>query len=451
METSRTPRVVIVGGGFGGLNAARDLRTSPVEVILVDRRNHHLFQPLLYQVATATLSPADIATPIRKVVKKQANATVMMAEARRVDVDGNALVTDLGEVPYDYLILAAGATHSYFANDQWAAHAPGLKTIDDATEIRRRFLLAFESAELERDTEARSSALTFVVVGAGPTGVELAGALSEIARETIPRDFHRVDTTTARIILVEGEDRVLPGMDPVCSADALDSLRRLGVEIRLGTLVTDIDEVGVELGDERINADNVFWAAGVQASPIGRSLGAELDEVGRVRVACDLSLPDHPNVFVIGDLAHVSDPSTGNMVPGVAQGAIQGGRHVARIIAAETAADRAGRNPPARPAFRYHDKGTLATIGRHKAVADLGQLKFHGFPAWFLWAVVHVMFLISFRNRLAVMFGWMWSYLFYDRGARLITGPGRVKVKTSVLEGGLDDPADRASEDRSPS
>lgn len=434
MQEQRIPRVVIVGGGFGGLNAARALESAPVEVILIDRRNHHLFQPLLYQVATAALSPADIATPIRKVLKDQTNATVLMAEAQRVDIDHQLLVTDLGEIPYDYLVLAAGATHSYFSNNHWAAHAPGLKTIDDATEIRRRFLLAFESAELESDPEARSAALTFVVVGAGPTGVELAGALSEIARETIPRDFHHVDTTTARVILVEGEERVLPAMDPKCSSDALESLHRLGVEVRTGTLVTGIDETGVDLGSERISAGNAFWAAGVQASPLGESLKANLDGSGRVIVDRDLSLPDHPDVFVIGDLAHVDDRSSGNMVPGVAQGAIQGGRHVARIIASEVDSIRNGRQLPDRPPFRYHDKGTLATIGRNKAVADLGRFRFRGFPAWFLWAVVHVMFLISFRNRLAVMFGWLWNYFLFDRGARLITGSNKVRVKKSMIE-----------------
>jgi NADH dehydrogenase len=434
MQQQRIPRVVIVGGGFGGLNAARALEDSSVEVILIDRRNHHLFQPLLYQVATAALSPADIATPIRKVLKNQVNATVMMAGAQQIDTANRLLVTDVGEIEYDYLILATGATHSYFSNSQWAPHAPGLKTIDDATEIRRRFLLAFESAELESDPDARGAALTFVVVGAGPTGVELAGALAEIAHETIPRDFHHVDTTTARVILVEGEDRVLPAMDRKCSGDALESLRRLGVEVRLGSLVTGIDETGVDLGAERIPADNVFWAAGVQASPLGSCLEADLDDAGRVIVNDDLSLSDHPEVFVVGDLAHVIDPATGAMVPGVAQGAIQGGRHVAGIIASELEAIGDGRRTADRPPFRYHDKGTLATIGRNKAVADLGRLKFRGFPAWFLWAVVHVMFLVSTRNRLAVMFDWLWNYLFFDRGARLITGPSKVRLRRSLTE-----------------
>ena len=430
---SGRPRVVIVGGGFGGLNAARALADAPVDVVLVDRSNHHLFQPLLYQVATAALSPADIASPIRKVLKKQANAAVVLAEAREVDPEREVVRTDLGDIGFDVLVLAAGATHSYFSNDHWAPYAPGLKTIDDATEIRRRFLLAFEAAELEQDPEARLAALTFVVVGAGPTGVELAGALSEIAHEAIPHDFKMIDTTTARVVLVELKDRVLPAMDERCSKDAHRALEELGVEVMVGTEVTAIDEGGVTMGGDRIDADNVFWAAGVQASPLGRSLGVELDRAGRVKVEPDLSIPGHDRIFVIGDQAHAVDPETGAMVPGLAQGAIQGGRYVAGIIADEAEAAAAGRPAPEREPFRYRDKGTLATIGRNKAVADIRGLKLRGFVAWFLWVVVHVMFLVSFRNRMAVMSGWIWSYLFYDRGARLITGNRKVKVRRSLF------------------
>ena len=434
MASRRKPRVVIIGGGFGGLNAALELKRAPVEIVLIDRRNHHLFQPLLYQVASATLSPADIATPIRKVLKRQANASVVMAEAQGVDTERGVVSTDQGEIGYDYLVLAAGATHSYFGNEHWETNAPGLKTIDDATEIRRRFLLAFESAELETDSEARQSALTFVVVGAGPTGVELAGALAEIAHETIPLDFRMVDTTTARVILIEAADRVLPGMEPVSSARASAALASLNVEVMLDTTVTHIDDSGVRIGDDRIDAANVFWAAGVKASPLGESLGAPSDRSGRVIVEEDLSVPGHPNVFVIGDQAHAVDPATGDMVPGVAQGAIQGGRYVAKIIKAEVGAVNSGKPAPARAPFRYRDKGSLATIGRNKAVADIGGWRFGGFIAWALWAVVHVMFLVSFRNRVAVMFGWVWSYLFFDRGARLITGnEQKVTVKTSVM------------------
>jgi NADH dehydrogenase len=428
--------VVIVGGGFGGLTAAQALRRAPVEVSLIDRRNHHLFQPLLYQVATATLSPADIATPIRKVLKDHANAGVVMAEAWEVDTERRLVITDEGEIAYDYLILAAGATHSYFDNDHWEEHAPGLKTIDDATEIRRRFLLAFESAELETDPAARQAALTFVVVGAGPTGVELAGALAEIAHETIPEDFRRVDTTTARIILVEAAGRVLPAMDARCSGDAAVALDRLNVEVMLDTRVTSIDYDGVMIGDRRIDAVNVFWAAGVQASPLGRSLGVPTDRSGRVIVGPDLTIPGHDTVFVIGDQAHAVDAATGEMVPGVAQGAIQGGRYAGRVIAAEVQAQRRGRPAPEREPFRYKDKGSLATIGRNKAVADVWGWKFRGALAWLLWAVVHVMFLVTFRNQLAVMAGWVWSYFFYDRGARLITGEHKVRVKSSVMATG---------------
>jgi NADH dehydrogenase len=432
-RASARPRVVIVGGGFGGINAARELASAPVEVTLIDRCNYHLFQPLLYQVATATLSPADIASPIRKVLKRQANATVVLAEATAVDPGRRRVRTDLGDIPFDWLVLAAGATHSYFSNDAWATHAPGLKSIDDATEIRRRFLLAFESAELERDPEARRSQLTFVVVGAGPTGVELAGALSEIARETIPRDFRMVDTTTARIVLVEALDRVLPAMDERSSESALRALESLGVEVLLGARVTSIDDGGVAVGDQRIAAGNVFWAAGVQASPLGHSLGVELDRAGRVRVGPDLAIPGHPTIFVIGDQAHVVDPATGDMVPGVAQGAIQGGRYVAGVIAAEVGAASRGREAPPREPFRYHDRGTMATIGRNKAVAEVHGLRLRGVAAWFLWALVHITFLISFRNRAAVMLGWLWSYLFFDRGARLITGARKVRVRRPRL------------------
>jgi NADH dehydrogenase len=433
MTEYRVPSVVIVGGGFGGLNAAKALARAPVEIVLVDRRNHHLFQPLLYQVATATLSPADIATPIRKVLKNQANVGVVMAEAEGIDATRAVLVTDQGEISYDYLILAAGATHSYFNNPQWEAHAPGLKTIEDATEIRRRFLLAFESAELETDTDARRAALTFVIVGAGPTGVEMAGAMAEIAHRTIPRDFRMIDTTTARIVLVEAADRVLPAMSMQASADALASLQRLHVEVILGAEVTGIDDHGAAIGDRRIDAGNVFWAAGVQGSPLGCFLGVAMDSAGRVLVGDDLTIPGHDNVFVVGDQAHVRDKITGAMVPGVAQGAIQGGRYAAKVIAAEVETLRAGRRIPIRKPFRYVDKGSLATIGRNKAVADIRGFEHKGFLAWLLWAIVHVMFLVSFRNRLSVMAGWMWSYLFFDRGARLITGSKKVRVKTSVM------------------
>ena len=410
------PHVVIVGGGFGGLTAARCLRRAPVRVTLVDRENHHLFQPLLYQVATAMLSPADIASPIRHVLRRQRNARVILAEVTGVDPSRRVVALDEGELEYDYLVLATGATHSYFGHADWPTHAPGLKTIDDALEIRRRFMLAFERAERQEDGAARRAMLTFVVVGAGPTGVELAGAMIEIARRVIPRDFRVIDTTSARVILFEAQDRVLPAFPAANSVRALRDLKRMGVEVRLGETVTRIDDGGVSIGTERIGAGNVIWAAGVQGSPTGASLGVPMDDNGRVCVEPDLSIPGYGEVFVIGDLAHVLDERSGGTVPGMAPGAIQMGRHVARMIAS-----RAHGGTDTR-AFRFVDKGMLATIGRGRAVAAIGGRCIGGWPAWMLWAFVHVLFLIGFRNRLAVMAQWAWAYVTYQRGARLITG-----------------------------
>ncbi|CAG1006220.1 NADH dehydrogenase [Phycisphaerales bacterium] len=415
------PQVVIVGGGFGGLNAARALAHAPLQITLVDRRNHHVFQPLLYQVATAALSPAQIAAPIRKILRHQKNVEVVLAEATGVDLARRVLIVDAlpyREIRYDYLILAAGATHSYFGRDDWATNAPGLKSIEDALEIRRRFLLAYEAAEREPDPQRRRALLTFVVVGAGPTGVELAGAISEISRTVIRRDFRRIDTSETRVILVEALDRVLPGgFPPEISARALRDLTELGVEVLLGSRVTSIDPKGVNVGDRRIDSHNVFWAAGVRASPLGAMLGAPVDAAGRVIVEPDLSIPGHPDVFVIGDLARVIDPATKCQVPGMCPGAIQMGRFVGGLIVA----DLARRGTPY-PQFHYTDKGLLATIGRARAVAYVGGLKLVGWTAWVFWALLHVFFLIGFRNRLAVMLDWAWDYLFFDRGARLITG-----------------------------
>ena len=409
------PHVVIVGGGFGGLNAARTLKKAPVRVTVMDRRNFHLFQPLLYQVATASLSPADIASPIRTVLRRQRNAQVWMADVSDVDVAAREIqLKDGTKTHYDYLVLATGATHSYFGHDEWAAHAPGLKTVDDATEMRRRFLLAFESAEREADVEARRRLLTFVIVGAGPTGVELAGAMAEIARQVMPQDFRAIDTTTTRILLMEGLDRVLPTYPADLSEKARRQLERLGVEVRTGTLVTDIGDGYVCVGDERIGVENVFWAAGVSASKLGRRLGVETDRAGRVAVQPDCSVPGHPEVFVIGDLASMRNPD-GTPVPGVAQGAIQSGKHVARQILRDL------KQQPRQP-FRYFDKGDLATIGRAAAVARLGKLHLSGYPAWLIWVFVHITYLIGFRNRLLVMLQWAWAYLTYHRGIRLITG-----------------------------
>jgi NADH dehydrogenase len=411
------PRVVIVGGGFGGLYAARALEDADVRVIVVDRHNHHIFAPLLYQVATAGLNPSDIATPIRSVLSAQDNATVLMAEVTAVDTAGKKLLLADGELAYDYLILAAGVTHSYFGHDEWAEHAPGLKSIEDALDLRRRVLVAFEAAERETDPERRRAWMTFVVIGAGPTGVEMAGAMAEVAHKTLRRDFRRIDPGQARVLLVEGQDRVLPGFDPSLSPKAQRQLDRLGVETLLGVRVTDIDDEGVTLqrpaGSERIPARTAMWAAGVKASPLARTLGVPLDRAGRVVVNPDLSVPGHEEIFVVGDLAAVEDD--GKPVPGLAPAAIQGGRQTAANIV------RRLRGDPTRP-FRYRDKGSLATIGRAAAVGSLGKLKLSGFVAWFLWAFVHLMYLVGFRNRLFVFFSWTWSYLTYSRGARLITG-----------------------------
>jgi len=433
---NRLPRVVIVGGGFGGLNAAKGLGDAPVDVALFDRNNYHLFQPLLYQVAAAVLSPAEIAEPIRKVLSRQRNCRVYLNRVDAVDLGRRMVRHEGGESRYDYLVLAAGATHSYFGHDEWERHAPGLKTIDDALEIRRRILLAFEEAEQEADPETRRAKLTFVVVGAGPTGVELAGALKEIAASTIPRDFRNIDTTTARVVLLEGADRVLSGMDPILSRRAQQDLERLGVEVRTQALVTDVGAHGVRVGDEVFSAANVFWAAGVQASPLAKSLGVTLDPRGRVPVAADLSLPGHPEVFIVGDLAVACTEKFPDGLPGMAQAAIQGGRYVARVIADEV---RSGTAPGDRPAFRFRDKGTMATIGRDRAVAEIAGRRLTGWFAWIVWGVVHIMFLIGFRAKAVVMWNWVWNYVFANKGARLITGSPPLKLTRVLQEDEADD------------
>lgn len=430
-KAPRPKRVVIVGGGFGGLAAARSLHLDAVDVTLIDRRNYHLFQPLLYQVATAALSPADIAEPIRRVLRSQKNAQVLLGAVSEIHLQEQLVHWDGGIVHYDFLILAAGATHAYFGREEWSTRAPGLKTADDALEIRRRVLLAFESAEMEDDEEARRAELTFVVVGGGPTGVELAGALREIAVESIQRDFRRVDTATARIVLVEGQSRLLSSMREASSERASADLEGMGVEVRLNTRLTEIapDSVLLKVGDreETLPARNVIWAAGVRASSLGKTLGVPLDREGRVFVRPDCSLPDHPNAFVIGDMASFIDGATGARVPGVAQGALQMGEFVARIIRRELAQPSTPRE-----AFRYRDKGSMATIGRAKAVADIGNKSYGGLGAWILWSMIHIAFLVSFRNRLFVMFGWAWSYLAQVKGARLITGDRQPDVKRTA-------------------
>lgn len=428
-QAFKQQRVLIIGGGFGGIAAAKQLKGLDAEIALIDKRNHHLFQPLLYQVATAALNPSDIAAPIRRVFRHQDNVNVVMGEVQSVDLARKCVEIQGQCVPFDYLVLAAGATHSYFGNDHWADLAPGLKTIEDATEIRRRFLLAFEAAELETDDDARAACLTFVVVGGGPTGCELAGSMIEIAHEVIPADFRHVDTKTARVILIQGADRLLPAMSESSSAAAKKQLEQLGVEVRLGVRVTDIKEDGVYCGEEFVSAHNVLWAAGVKASPLGESLGVAIDRAGRVIVEADLSIPGHPHAFVIGDQAAAKSADTGEPVPGVAQGAIQGGAFVGKIIRKEIQASQRGADAPKRGQFSYFDKGNLATIGKNKAVADIFGVKIHGFLAWLIWAAVHILFLINFRSKVAVAINWLWTYVFLNRGARLITGKGEIRLK----------------------
>ncbi len=414
------PHVVIVGGGFAGLYCARALKRANVRVTLVDTRNFHLFQPLLYQVATASLSPADIAMPLRYVLRGHENTQVWMGTVTDIDVGTRTVRLEEGSLHYDYLVLASGATHAYFGRDEWAERAPGLKTVDDATGIRRQFLLAFEAAEREADADARRRLLTFAIVGAGPTGVELAGAMAEIARKIMPREFRAIDTKSARILLLEGSPRVLPAYTEASSARARRQLEKLGVDVRTNALVSDISDGSVHIGDEAIPAGNVFWAAGVAASPLGASLGVPLDRAGRVIVERDCSIPGHPEVFVLGDLAHFEHD--GRMVPGVAPAAMQMGRHAARAIRASIEGDP-------RPEFHYFDKGNLATIGRAAAVAEIGGAKLSGFVAWLVWAFVHILYLIGFRNRLIVMVEWAWSYLWYKRGIRLITGSPQMDLE----------------------
>ena len=418
MTDRKRPRVVIIGGGFGGLSAARALRRARVEITLVDRTNHHVFQPLLYQVATATLSETDITAPIRWLLRKQANTRVLMGEVVDVDVARRTVRLDDGtDLPYDYLIVAAGSRHSYFGRDDWEALAPGLKSIEDALELRRRFLMAFERAERETDPAAREALLTFVIVGAGPTGVELAGMVPTISRDTLARDYREVDTRQARVVLVEGGPRILPTFPEELAARARRDLEELGVEVRTGQIVTDVSADGVTVAGERLRAATVFWAAGNAASALGGRLGAPVDRAGRVQVSPDLSVPGHPEVFVVGDLAAVM--SEGKPVPGVAPAANQEGTHAARMIV---------RDLQARPRvpFRYWNKGDLATIGRNRAIASFGErVHLTGTIAWFFWLFVHILYLAGFRNRLSVLLEWGYAYFTYQRGARLIIEPVR--------------------------
>jgi NADH:ubiquinone reductase (H+-translocating) len=409
---AKRPRVVIVGAGFGGLEAAKRLAGRPVDVTVVDRRNHHLFQPLLYQVATAALSPADIAAPIRSILSRAANVRVLLDSVIGVMPVANALRLSSGLLlPYDWLVLATGARHSYFGRDDWAAFAPGIKTIEDAIAVRRRVLLALERAETERNAKARNAQLTFVIVGGGPTGVEMAGAIAELARQSVSRDFRSITPHCSRVILIEAGLRLLPSFPPDLSERTRRSLEQLGVEVRLGEAVTDVGRHHVEVGNAMIMTHTTIWAAGVQASPAAEWLGAAADRSGRVMIADDLSVPGHPNIFAVGDTAACAD-GRGGALPGVAPVAKQQGRFVADFILGRTT----------KP-FRYRDYGNLATIGRRRAVADFGRIRVSGFVAWLLWCVAHVWFLVGHRSRLSVILHWAWSYFTYERSARLITGP----------------------------
>ncbi len=415
-------KVVIIGGGFGGLSAARTLKNAPVQVTLVDRCNYHLFQPLLYQVATGSLSPANVAGPLRQVLRKQKNTQVLLGEAIHIDAAKRRVILSDGALDYDTLIVATGATHQYFGHDEWEQFAPGLKNLDDATAMRGRILLAFEAAERERDPEKLAAWMTFVIVGAGPTGAELAGALGEIAHDTLLHDFRDIDPSKSRIILVEGTDRALPAYPPKLSEAARKMLERLGVTVRTGAMVTDVraDGVTIRVGDhdEIIPTRTVLWAAGVLASPLGvilsQEAGAKLDRARRVIVEPDMSIAGHPEIFVIGDLSNYSH-QTGKPLPGVAQPAIQQGHYVAKLI-------RARLRGKTLPPFHYFDKGNLATIGRGAAVADLNWIRISGWPAWLMWIFIHLLYIVQFQNRLLVMLQWAWLYLTFDRSARLITG-----------------------------
>jgi NADH dehydrogenase len=415
-------RVVILGGGFGGLSAARKLKNAPVDVTLIDRCNYHLFQPLLYQVATGSLSPANISGPLRQVLKRNKNTTVLLGEAIDIDPANHQVILSDGAIGYDTLIVATGSSHQYFGHDDWEKFAPGLKTIEDATDMRARILLAFEAAERETDPEKLKEWMTFVIVGAGPTGAELAGALGEIANDTLTHDFRRITPSEAQIILVEGTDRVLPSYPPKLSEAARKMLERLKVTVRTGAMVTDVKahSVTIKCGDhaEIIPTRTVLWAAGVLASPLGlalsKRLGAKTDRAGRVIVDPDMTIPGHPEIFVIGDLSSFTH-QTGKPLPGVAQPAIQQGRYVAKVIERRL---RGEKTPP----FRYFDKGNLATIGRGAAVADLNFITLAGLPAWLVWIFIHLLYIVEFQNRLLVFMQWMWLYVTFDRAARLITG-----------------------------
>ena len=418
---SDKPRVVIVGAGFSGLNAARSLGKAAVQITVIDHKNFHTFQPLLYQVATAGLSPGEIAAPIRSILSSHKNIEVLMGDVIGIDLGKRVVETAETEVPYDYLVVAAGATHSYFGHDEWEPYAPGLKTIEDALEIRRRVLLAFELAERQAASGEGDAPLNFVVIGGGPTGVELAGTLAEISRYALAHDFRSIDPSRTHILLLEGGPRVLPTYAEDLSRSAEEQLRHLGVEVRTSTMVTQVEAGAVQFGDTRIPATVILWAAGVAASPLGKILTKSVDRAGRVPVQPDLTLAGHPEVFVIGDLAAAKDEK-GKLLPGVAPNAIQQGKYVAKVIREETESPDGKSSKSARKPFHYWDKGSLATIGRSAGIAQFGKIHISGFIAWLSWLFVHIFFLIGFRNRILVFIQWAWSYVTYERGARLITG-----------------------------
>ena len=421
----KSAEVVIIGGGFGGLEVAKGLRNAPVRIFLADRRNYHLFQPLLYQVATSVLSGEKIAAPIRHVLKSQENATVALAEITGIDFEKQIVFGKRAGRHYDYLVIAAGLEQSYFGHDEFRAHAPGLKTLDDAAEIRRRILMAFEEAEFEVDEASRRGKLSFVIVGGGPTGCELAGSIIETATQTLPREFRHVDTRTARVILVDRGERLLGGMPEGMGIQAQKDLESMGVEIWLGKSVTSVREDGIMIDDQFVAAENVFWAAGVQGTALSDTMDVEKDRMGRIKVRDDLSIPGYPEVFVIGDAAYVHDDAVDGPVPAVAQGAIQMGQFVADLIVNEV--KRPGSIE--RGTFHYHDKGSMATIGRGKALASINDRTFSGFLGWLMWGLVHIMFLVGFRSKMVIMMDWAWNYLLNERGARTITGDPELHVK----------------------
>jgi NADH:ubiquinone reductase (H+-translocating) len=426
------PRIVIVGCGFGGLFAARELRRAPADVLVIDHNNFHLFQPLLYQVASAALAPADIAQPIRTILRYQANASVMLGEVDRANLSEQYVHAGDSRVPFDFLILAPGAVDNYFGHAEWHGFAPGMKEVEDATLIRSRMLRSFETAEIESDPQERAAHLAFVIVGGGPTGVELAGAIKELAVDVIASDFRVADTRRARVVLIEAGPRLLPAMHADSSERALKQLHGLGVEVLLGKPVTAIFPDGVEVGGERIQSYNVIWAAGVRAAPLVATLGAELGPGGRVKVLPDCSIPGHPNAFVIGDAAYLVDSASGQTVPGVSQGALQMGRYVAKVIEAELRSGASAARKLRTTGFHYRDLGSMATVGKSRAVVEIGRLHFGGLLAWFAWMALHITVLIGFRNRVSVLLSWIYSYIFFRRGSRLITGLAPTSIKQPI-------------------